>query len=139
MHTVPALTPRQAAFVDHVMTGRSATVAAQRAGFSPRSARQIAVRLMSKASIRAEIAARQRVDGQRLQIERQDVIQGLLEAIQMGRERQEPMAMIAGLRELAKLLGFYQPTTVAVEVSAGRGMGRIEAMSDAELVAVIAG
>ena len=58
---------RQAAFVDHVLTGCSATVAALRAGYSERSARQIAARLMSKAAIREEIQARQGLDSQRLQ------------------------------------------------------------------------
>jgi phage terminase small subunit len=94
---VPAFNNRQAAFVDHVLTGCSATVAAQRAGYSDRSARQIATRLLSKAAIRGEIQARQGgSDSQRLQMERQDVIAGLLEAIGIARERRAASSRCAG-------------------------------------------
>ena len=71
-------------------------------------------------------------------MERQDVIAGLLEAIELAKERQEPAAMIRGWAELARLMGFYQPQRHAVEVSAGADMRRYEAMSDAELLAIIA-
>lgn len=139
---MPEFNNRQAAFVDHVLTGCSATVAAQRAGYSERSARQIATRLMSRAAIRGEIQARQGLDSQRLQLERQDVLAGLLGAIEMAKERQDPASMIRGYVELARLMGFYPATRSVVEVSAvapTADMGRFEAMSDAELLAMVAG
>ena len=134
-----ALSPRQAAYVDHLLTGCSATVAATRAGFSPRSARQIAVRLMSKASIQAEIQARRSLDSQRLQIDREGVIAGLLEAISMARAQGNPAAMISGLREIGRMLGFYEPERRQVELAVRDGQGPMERMTDAELMAVIAG
>jgi len=136
--TVP-FNNRQAAFVDHVLTGCSATVAAQRAGYSDRSARQIATRLLSKAAIRGAIEARQGVDSQRLQMERQDVIAGLLEAIAQARAQGNPMALIAGYREVGRMLGFYEPQRHAVEVSAAADaeMGRLERLSDAELLRLV--
>jgi hypothetical protein len=50
------------------------------------------------------------------------------------------MGMIAGYRELAKMLGFYAVETKRFEVSgAGQGaIGRLELMTDAELVNLIA-
>jgi len=134
------LTGRQARFVAEYLVDGNGARAAVAAGYGRAGAKVTAHRLThANRAVQAEIQARQAVDSQRLQIDRQGVIQGLLEAIQIGRERQEPMAMIAGWRELAKLMGFYQPTAISVEVSASRGLGRIEAMSDAELMAVLAG
>jgi len=117
-------------------------VAATRAGFSPRSARQIAVRLMSKASIQAEIQARQALDSRRLQISREGVIAGLLEAISMARAQGNPAAMIQGWKAIAGMLGLMAPVKHQVEVaSAGSraAMGMLEQLSDAELMALMAG
>ena len=95
---------------------------------------------MTKPDVRAEIQARQGVDSQRLQIERQDVITGLLEAIEQARAQANPASMIAGLREIGRMLGFYEPQRHAVEVSAAADaeMGRLAGLSDAELVRFMA-
>ena len=130
------LTPKQASFVAAFLVEGCGTQAAIRAGYSKTSARQIATRMMSKASIRAAVAEGQGHSAQQLQIERLDVIKGLLEAVEMARENGEPAGMIAGLREIGKMMGFYAPARNQVEVSVGSlaEMGRYEAMSDAELL-----
>jgi phage terminase small subunit len=53
-----ALTRRQIAFVEHYLQCRNATEAARRAGYSLRSARELAHRNMENAEVLAEIAAR---------------------------------------------------------------------------------
>ena len=137
---VSTLSPRQAAYVDHLLTGCSATVAATRAGFSPRSARQIAVRLMSKASVKAEIQARQAADSQRLQIDREGVIAGLLEAIAEARVQANPAAIIAGWKAIASMLGLMAPVKHQVDARVGGldELGRLKRMTDAELLAMMA-
>ena len=134
------LTQKQQRFVAEYMVDGNGSRAAIAAGYGHAGARVRAHRLTrDNVAVRAEIQARQGVDSQRLQMERQDVIAGLLEAVQLAKERQEPAAMIRGWAELARLMGFYQPQRHQVEVSTAPDMRRYEAMSDAELLAVVAG
>ena len=131
------LTPRQARFITAFQG--NATKAAIEAGYSARSARQHATRMLSNAAIQAALAVRQAADSQRLQIGRQDVLKGLLETFEMAKEKGEPAAMVSACRELGRMLGFYEPQRHAVEVgSAGVQVqqGRYQAMSDAELVSL---
>lgn len=53
---LPAMSPRQAAFVAEYLVDRNATHAAIRCGYSPRTATAQASRLLSKVNIQAEIA-----------------------------------------------------------------------------------
>ena len=94
-----ALTTRQDRFVA-AYTG-NATQAAIGAGYSPRSARQHAARMMANAAIQAALAARQGENARTLEISRQDAIRGLLEAVDVAREQANPAAMIAGWKTLA--------------------------------------
>ena len=43
-----------------------------------------------------------------LEITKEDIQKGILEAIQVGRVKQEGMTMLAGWRDMAKLLGFLE-------------------------------
>lgn len=140
MSNSDALTSRQAKFVLHFLVSGNGTRAAIEAGFSPASARVTAHRLLTKAAVRAAIAARQGVDARRLEIERQDVIQGLLEGVAAAKSQANPAAMIAGWREIGKMLGFYAPEVRRVEVGPRHGglLARFGAMTDAELAAFAA-
>ena len=136
----PVLTARQTNFVAAYLVDGNGTQAAIRAGYSPTSARQIATRMMSKASIRAAVAEGQGHSAKQLQIERLDVIKGLLEAVEMAKENGEPAVMVRGLAELAKLLGFYAPELHRIQATPSllAEQGRYEAMSDAELLRLAA-
>lgn len=69
---------------------------------------------------------------------KQDVVAGILSAIQMGREQQNPAVMIQGCVQIAKLLGYFEPEVVNVGVSddLSRLRAKFAAMSDAELLAI---
>ena len=134
-----ALTARQDRFVA-AYTG-NATQAAIEAGYSPRSARQHAARLMTNAAIQMALVTRQGVDARRLEISRQDAIQGLLEAVDLARDQRSPAAMIAGWKTIGQMLGFMEPVKHRVEVAAVPDsdlMRKLHTMSDAELSALIA-
>lgn len=139
MTAASTLSAKQAKFVAEYLVDGNGSRAALAAGYGESGRSVAAVRLLGNASVRAAIEARQGVDARRLQIERQDVIQGLLEAVQMARERREPAAMVAAWRELGRLLGFYAPERREVAVVAGVGRARYEAMSDRELAEIVAG
>ena len=61
------LTPKQKAFVDEYLICGNATEAARKAGYNPKSARQIATENLAKPSISAYIAERQKqIDDSRI-------------------------------------------------------------------------
>ena len=139
--TVGKLTVRQGKFVEHYALSGNAAEAARLAGYSARSARVTGPQTLSNPAVKEALAARQQAFQAELGISKDGVISGLLSAIQMGREQQNPVAMIAGLVQVAKLCGFYEPERVSVTLSAdGRRLSaKFAAMSDDELLAIIEG
>ena len=134
------LSTKQQRFIDEYLVDCNGARAAVAAGYGLAGSRVAAHRLLTRANVRASIAALQVVDARRLEIGRQDVIDGLLEAVSLAKEQQDPAAMIRGWSELAKLMGFYAPQRhqVAVETREQRAaLGRFEDMTDAELLAVM--
>lgn len=133
------LSPRQAKFVDEYLIDGNGTQAAIRAGYGAAGARVAAYRLLTNVAVSSLIEARRQADATRLCIDRENVLAGLLEAVEMAREERNPAGMIAGLREIAKLQGYYAPTAVKVDldVTAVAERSRLEAMTDAELLALI--
>ena len=140
MHAT-TLSDRQARFVDEYLLDANGTQAAIRAGYGAAGARVTAHRLLTNAAISSAIAARQQVDATVLRVQRQDVIKGLLEAVYMAREQRNPAGMVAGLREIGKLMGFYAPerVKVAVDTDQAAELRRLEGMTDGELLALMGG
>ncbi len=134
-----AMTPRQARFVDEYLIDGNGTQAATRAGYGAAGARVAAHRLLTNVAISSAIEARQRADASRLAVDRERVLAGLLEAVQMARGQRNPAGMVAGLREIGKLMGFYAPERVKMALGppAEQEMRRLEGLSDAELVAIM--
>lgn len=138
---MPDLTAKQQRFVAEYLVDGNGARAAVAAGYGRAGAKVTAHRLThANPAVQAEIQARQALDSQRLQIERQDVIQGLLEAVQLAKLQGNPAAVISGWREIGRMLGFFEPQRHQVEVSAAAGLeqGRFEQMTDAELMALMA-
>ena len=134
-HTL--MTAKQARFVDEYLVDANGTQAAIRAGYGAAGARVAAHRLLTNVAISSAIEARQRVDATRLSVDRNRVLTGLLEAVEMAREQRNPAGMVAGLREIGKLMGFYTDRVkVNVDVTGQQERRRMEAMSDAELLAM---
>ena len=77
------------------MLDMNGAAAAERAGYSKKTSRAVACELVTKPDIQAALRARQAVMAKKLQITREGVIQGLIAAVEMGRERHNLMAMIS--------------------------------------------
>ena len=102
------LTPKQARFVHEYLVDGNGARAAIAAGYGLAGARVRAHRLTKdNVAVRAEIRARQGAETQRLQIQRRDVLAGLLEAFKIAKETREPATMVSACRELGRMLGFY--------------------------------
>ena len=135
------LTSKQLRWVDEYLIDLNGAAAAVRAGYSSKSARSIAHENLTKPDIQAVIHTKQAALAQELYITRQNVIQGLLEAIEMGRHQRNPAAVVGALREIAKLLGLYEPEVKRVALTSDQRISQhhISAMTDAELLALMQG
>ena len=139
--TSTELTPRRVKFISEYAACGNATEAARLAGYSVKTARQIATENLSKPAIQQALQARGQATAQQLELTRQDVIQALQGAIALAREQKNPAAMIAGWKEIAKMCGFYAPERVTVELSAESRVRRTryEAMDDEALFQIAMG
>jgi len=135
------LSEKQKIFVTEFCTHRNAARAARAAGYAPGSARKSGNRLMTSGYIQAAIAAEELVTRQALNVSRESVIRELQGVIEAAKAQANPMAMIAGWREIAKLCGMYAPERHAVTLSADATgeWALLERMSDAALVALATG
>jgi phage terminase small subunit len=116
------LTNRQRLFANAILGGKSATRAAETAGYSPKSAAVTGWRMLRNAKIAALIATRQRAAAERAELSCELVLRRLLE-IQAG--ERDGQALRA-LELLGKHLGMF-PDRVAMADPA--------TMSDDELAA----
>lgn len=132
MNTV--LTDKQHAFVaNKVDMGMSDNRAAKEAGYSDKAA---ARNLNTLPKIQNAIAERQEAYQEVVQMSRKRVMDGLLEAVDMAKLKADPLSMVAGWREIAKICGYYEPTKVQVDVSVNGKMllHQMSSMSQEDLL-----
>lgn len=136
------LTAKQRLFVQfHVEQRMTPSAAARMAGYTGASMGQTAWQLMRHPKIQKAIAELREEYAIASRMTKQQVIDGFMEAINMGRVMSDPVAMISGWREIGKMCGFYEPTKTKVEVSVeGKVLiERLNTMSDAELLQLAGG
>lgn len=127
-------------FVHHLVHDRlNQTAAARQAGF--KSPGQTACMLMSNPKITNAIAEERAEYARASGMTKQKVIDGFSEAIDMARIKADPVAMIAGWREIGKMCGFYEATKTEIKVSVQGQvlLQRLNSLSDEELLALAEG
>ena len=139
MQAAQNLSAKQARFVAEYLVDGNGTQAAIRAQYGVAGAGVAAMRLLKNVYVQAALQAQQSADATRLCLRREDVLAALLEAVDQARAQSNPASMIAGLREIGKMLGFYAPEMKRVEVSAAGqvDLNHLNRLSDAELLAII--
>lgn len=132
------LTEKQEAFVESVLDGNLPSHAAVAAGYSHPTAGS---HVMQAEDVRAALAEARSELSTALQVKRGDMIVVLVEAIDMARMMADPMGMIAGAREVGKMLGLYAPEEKKIDLTVNqqRLRSQFEGMSDEELLDVIEG
>lgn len=97
--------------------------------------------MLADVCVWGRIQALEAASAQELGVTRQRFIFELQKAAALAKEKREPAAMIAAWREIGKACGFYQPERIKVDVNVAGSleMGRMNQLSDAELLALIAG
>jgi len=134
-----ALTLKQDRFIDEYLIDFNASRAATAAGFSSRSAKVQGSRLLTNVNVKLSIERRQKATEKRLQVTRDNVIQGLLIAAEQARLNKDPASMIAAMSEVSKMMGFYasKPCKKTTETDSDSLKRQFEVMSDRELRALL--
>jgi hypothetical protein len=120
--------------------GLSHVAAATAAGYAG-SGNTTEKALLARPAVRAAYEAEQKKYQQQCKYKRDDVLNGLSEAIEQAKIQADPMGQIAGWREIAKICGFYAPETKKIELggSAQRLLAKFESLSDDELLQIAEG
>lgn len=132
------LTEKQKLFVKYWSEGDSILGASHRAGYADGGT--LAYRLVKDPAILAVYNERKKAYEAAIGMTRQRVMDGLLEATEMARFLADPMAMIAGWREIGKMCGYYEPVRQKIDINIVNGnnpLARMNRMSDAELLKFI--
>src|SRR5450759_4866892 len=116
MQTV-ALSARQSRFVAEYLVDGCVAQAAIRSGVAVSGAHVWASRTLRIAKVAAALQARQSADATRLSLRREDVLNGITEAIEMARLQGNSMAMIRGWSEIGRLMGLGAPERVKVDLN----------------------
>ena len=133
------ITDLQAKYVEGVLDGKTNTAAARGAGYAqPTMAGYIASR---SENVRSALATARSELSSAAQIKRADLVEILMGAIDMARIMGDPMGIIAGAREVGKMLGLYAPEEKKIDltVNQARLRSQYESMSDEELLGYIEG
>jgi len=135
----PALKPLEAEYVKNVAAGMLPSTAARAAGY--KNVTQAVKRLTKKPATVAAVLREKNRTAEKNDMNRKRVMDGFLEAIGAARQQSDPLAMISGWREIAKMCGYYEATKHRVEISVnGQVMHtQMQTMSDAELLKLAEG
>ncbi len=131
------LTEKQRLFVSEWAKGETILSASYRAGYA--DAGTMAYRMAKDPAILKLYNAEKALYAESCQINRKQVMEGLIEAIDMAKLLGEPASMIAGWREVGKMCGFYEPVkrTIDINIQGDVTVKRLERMSDADLLKLI--
>jgi phage terminase small subunit len=134
-----SLTSKQAKWVAEYLASGNATASAVKAGYSINGASVAGNRMLRNASVQKALQALQAADAARLLIQREDVLNGLMEAAAMAKLLCDPGGMVAAWKQVGHLMGYFSPERIKVDVNIAGSleMGRMNQLSDAELLKII--
>ena len=128
---------KQKVFADAILEGHSQTAAARAAGYHPANASNV----MRQEEIQGYLTEARREVSDLTSMKRLDVLNIFMEAIDMARTLADPSQMINGADKVAKMMGYYAPETLKLEVEHNTKAlsAKFKALTDAELLEIAAG
>ncbi len=99
-------------YADAILEGKSQTDAARIAGYHPTSASNV----MRQEDVQLYLAEAREEIQDLTTIKRLDVLNIFMEAISMARTLADPAQMINGADKVAKMMGYYAPEAIKLEV-----------------------
>ena len=134
-HWMSTLTPKQSQYLKLRASGHAPGKASELAYGTRAHAR----RNESNPVIQAALKSMRQDTYERIQVTRERCIEGILEAVEMSRIMSEPATMIAGYREVGKMLGFYEPERKEVVLTGQGGelLHKVSQLSDEQLLKLL--
>lgn len=125
------------AVADALMDGWSASDAARAGGYHPASAANV----IRQEEVQQHLAAARAELTEISTIRRVDVLNIFIEAIDMARTLADPAQMINGADKVAKMMGYYEPERIKLEVegNAQALANKFKQLTDAELLEIASG
>lgn len=136
IHEDKPLTDQQLLFVRLWASGETVTTASARAGYSDHAT--YAYRMIKMPNILKIYRQEKALYEEAAQMTRQRVMDGLLDAVDTAKLLGEPSSMVAGWKTIAQMCGYMAPVKTQIDVNV-RGMGKLNQLSDAELLKIING
>jgi phage terminase small subunit len=132
------LTEKQSNFVEALLDGKTQSAAAAEAGYANASGGAVAEH---SANVQHALREARSELSSAAQVKRADLVEVLVDAIEMARMMADPMGMIAGAREVGKMLGLYAPEEKKIDLTINqeRLLRQYEELSDDDLLRVIEG
>lgn len=130
------LTELEAKFVLAYSKGLPPRTAAREAGYDTVSEPKRGVLLLEQPHIAAAVELERERFAEEARVDRQKVVAGFQEAVAIARVQADPIAMIAGWREIGRMCGYYEATKHKIEVNhTGEvALKTIAEMSDQQLL-----
>lgn len=131
------ITEKREVLADCISQGMSPSKAARVAGYHPANMDQV----MRGEDVQAYLAEARKEVTNLSTIKRLDVLNIFLEAIDMGRMLADPSQMINGADKIAKMMGYYAPETLKLEMATNNTAlaNKFKALTDSELLEIAAG
>jgi phage terminase small subunit len=126
------LTPKQERFVEEYLVDLNATKAAERAGYSARTANEQGARLLANVSVQEAIQAAKAKRAKKIAVSAEDVLRGVIEVTMLAREEGDLKTALKGYELQGKHIGMWRDK-VEQEIS-GPGGGPLEEKLVIELV-----
>lgn len=134
--SIDQFTPQERKFIESYAMGMTQTQAATAAGYANPSSR--GRDLLLRNDVKDAVAVLQAKFEEEAGYSRKQFVADMIEAIGMARNLSDPLAMIAGARELGKACGYYAEEKKKVEVTVnGAVLHRLEQLSDEELLKLV--
>lgn len=127
---------KQKVFADLILEGKSKSVAARAAGYHPSNVDNV----MRQEEVQHYLDEARKELTDLTTIKRVDVLNVFMEAIDMARTLADPSQMINGADKVAKMMGYYAPETLKLEVEQNSKSlaNKFRQLSDAELYEIAA-
>ena len=131
------ITQKQKVFADAILEGHTPSDAARAAGYHPSNASNV----MRQEEIQQHLAEGRREIRDVTTVKRLDVLNIFMEAIDMARTLADPSQMINGADKVAKMMGYYAPETLKLEIEGNSKAlsAKFKQLSDDELFEIAAG
>jgi phage terminase small subunit len=120
---------------------RNGSESARRAGYSTKTAYQIAFENLRKPEVVAALEAKEAALARKLEIDREAVIGGILQAIAEARSQGNAGTMVSGWSQIAKITGLDKPEpsrAATLSPDADAVKARLEAMPTEQLLEIVA-